>query len=96
MNVTRIHDAGGSHIEPELDPDWDDHTKLQWHTAVVAHDAGLAIELHDHDGQYSFTIGANLAVGQSSIGGWTFRPAWDFLIGVRIGAQHARKQGERP
>ncbi|MFF6847127.1 hypothetical protein [Streptomyces antimycoticus] len=90
--VTRIHDATGSHIEPPLDPAWDDDTKLAWHAAVIAHDTGIIIDVRDSE----YTIDGkpvhgyyDLIVGSSSIGPLSFWPAWDYLNGVSTGATQA-------
>lgn len=89
--VTRVQDPNGSHIEPPLDPTWDEPTKLAWKAAVVAHDSGLTIEVRHHgDGSYGIRIGdLNSVGGQSVVGRHTFQSAWEFLVGISIGVTHA-------
>lgn len=90
MNVTRIKTPTGSHIEPPLDQDWDDHTKLTWHAAVISHDTGIRIAVHP--GMYTVDDQPkpgyyNLVVGSSSSGPHTFHSAWAYLNGVCAGAR---------
>ncbi|MFC8278454.1 hypothetical protein ACFUJR_39305, partial [Streptomyces sp. NPDC057271] len=82
MNVTRVHTQRGSHIEPPLDPNWDNLTKLRWHAAVVAHETGLTVEVEPQPeaSDYSVTI-----VGSSSAAAYTYREAWVYLSGIGVG-----------
>lgn len=92
--VTRVHTGQGSHIEPPLDQDWDEATKLAWQAAVVAHDTGLRIRVHDEafvtsngdavPGTYSINVGL------SSCSALPYRKAWTYLNGVSTGAQQAK------
>jgi hypothetical protein len=90
--VTRVQDEHGDHIEPPLDTDADEATKLAWHAAVVAHDTGLRITLHDRvlstdgPGWYSLTI------ERSSISALRYRDAWSYLNGVDTGARAVRQE----
>lgn len=92
--VTRIHTERGSHIEPELDTGWTEAEKLAWHAAVIAHDTGLTIRLHDE----AFTINGEpvpgmygINVGSHSLSAYTYREAWTFLNGVDTGAAVAKE-----
>jgi len=97
--VQRVNDEAGSHIEPALDPDWDEPTKLAWHAAAVAHDTGLTIRLHDEAWELNgkpmpgyYGIG----VGRSSCSSFTYRDAWSYLNGVSVGAENVRDQPRKP
>jgi hypothetical protein len=97
--VRRIRTETGSHIEPELDPAWDEATKLAWHAAVTAHDTGLAIKLHDealirHGKNVSGYYAIN--VGRHSCSAFTYQDAWSYLNGVSVGANGMRDQSEEP
>lgn len=97
MNVTRVTDATGSHIEPVLDQAWSEETKLEWHASVVAHDTGLHIELHPFHrpgkaAQYGMNVGNFREGGLTSIAARPFADAWDFLVAVSIGAQALLRQ----
>lgn len=86
MNVSRVRTPTGSHIEPPLDLNWDNDTKLRWHAAVVQADTGLPISIHPQPGgQYA------LMVANCSNGPHTYRDAWTYLNGVSTGARQARR-----
>jgi hypothetical protein len=94
VNVTRVEDATGTHIEPPLDQTWDEETKLRWQAAVVAHDTGLTIGLHPHHPthgrtQYGITIGEINKGGQTSLSMRPYYDAWDALTHISIGAKAA-------
>lgn len=95
MDVTRVQDDNGTHIEPPLDQAWDEVTKLRWHAAVVAHDIGLTVDLHPHlssNGRYHYgiTLGEINKGGQTSISGGTYHQAWHALTLISIGAEAVR------
>lgn len=94
MTVARVQHECGSHIEPELDPDWDYETKLRWHAAVTAVDTGLPVRLYRggsyRDGKPEPNVWA-VTVGRFSHSAMGFRPLWTFLNGVTTGAQAVRK-----
>ncbi|GGU62711.1 hypothetical protein [Streptomyces lavendofoliae] len=101
MNVARVQTESGSRIEPPLDPDWDEHTKLLWKAAVVALDAGLQVTVTDggysewHKGAWHAVPGRYcIRVGTSSNAAYSFREAWCFLTGVSVGAR--RREGHGP
>lgn len=94
MSVERIHTERGSNIEPPLDQDWDNLTKLRWNLAVSLHDAGhpadaMRIEPSDYrvDGvpQEAYNIvgpaGTTGAVGYSAM--------WVLINGVGYGLRSA-------
>lgn len=92
MQITRVRDATGSHIEPELDESWDETRKLQWNAAVVSHDTGLTIAVHphkDHQGHalYGLGIGDPHKGGMTSISAGSYDDAWTFLGAVSTGVQ---------
>ncbi|MFF3998538.1 hypothetical protein ACFYX8_35180 [Streptomyces cyaneofuscatus] len=95
MIVTRVHETGGSHIEPPLDQAWDDLTKLTWKAAVVTLDTGLDIAATEAE---YFSNGVrqqgfyNIAVGSSSTGPLDFRSTWDYLNGVSTGATQTTRR----
>lgn len=95
--MRRVQDERGSHVEPPLDHDWDDLTKLRWHLAVVLHDNDLPPnELHvrpakywingePQDGYY------DLGASGWSVGALSFHAMWDVLNGVEYGIRVARR-----
>lgn len=95
MNITRVHDAKGSHIEPPLDPAWDDLAMLTWKAAVVAHDTGITINVcpgnYEIDGE-ALSGYYNVVVGSTSLGPLNYRSVWDYLSGVTTGARNARRR----
>lgn len=101
MNVTRVRDTTGDHIEPPLDESWDDLTKLRWHAAVVAHETGLSITVEDgarrtQDGT-PIRGWYGLSVGPIGSAAFTFDGAWTYLNGVSAGAVAAvRRHGPPP
>lgn len=96
MTVTRVHDSGGSHIEPPLDPEWSDIEKMRWQAGVVLVESGVTVRIND-DARYSVNgvdipvIG--IQIGSSSTSR-TFHAAWDYLNGVSAGAREAMRQSE--
>lgn len=94
MNVTRVNTGRGSHIEPPLNPDWPDLTKLEWKAAVVEMDTGLRARVRE--GGHDELVGGawkpipnsyQLRIGTGSIGPLAFRSAWDVLTGAETGAR---------
>ena len=99
MNVTRVHTENSSHIEPPLDGNWDDLTKLQWKAAVTAHDTGLAVTVHEggslemRQGEWEQVPGQyGVTVAGSSSASYNFDDLWTFLTGVRVGAGQAARR----
>ncbi|MFJ2717441.1 hypothetical protein [Streptomyces sp. NPDC087437] len=91
MQVTRVHDANGSHIEPPLDSSWGQAHKLQWQAAVVAHDTGLTIRLHpfvDPLGRVEYGI----TVGHISLRTLPYAHAWEALSFISTGAKALLRQ----
>ena len=99
MKVRRIHTETGSHIEPPLDPNWSDLTKLQWVADVVEHDFGLRLEVRGHplDEPDRFAVTAT-ADGQSfGSAYYSFNEAWFRINMLGQGAEIYRAQcGIRP
>jgi hypothetical protein len=95
MDVRRIQDPHGSHVEPELDSDWNDETKLRWHAGVTAVDAGLDIKLYRgglwRNGKPVPNVWA-VSVGRHSYSAMDYRSLWTFLNGVITGAQASRQE----
>jgi hypothetical protein len=102
MNVTRIHTATGSHIEPPLEPEWSDFKKLLWHATVVEADTGIRLVVTEggmkrrqSDGGWAAVPGAyTIAYGNGSISAFDFERAWSFINGVTLGAELAAKRTE--
>lgn len=97
--VIRINTTHGSHIEPPLDPDWTDLTKLQWHAAVVTYDTGIPIRISD--GAYKVQSGDqwvdvpghySINVGSGCRSALDYRDAWIYLSGVSAGYEAAKEQ----
>lgn len=95
IDVSRVPERGGSRIEPPLDPDWDDETRLRWHAAVTAVDSGLEIQLYRgglyRDGEPVPDVWA-VTVGRHSHSAMNYQHLWTFLNGVTTGAQAARQE----
>lgn len=97
MNVRRVENASGSHIEPPLDDSWDDLRKLCWHLAVTLHDAGLpqsgmvvrlltgGTEPLDDFPMYQ------LGIPGYSVGPLSYTAMWDVINGVEFGVRAARE-----
>lgn len=93
MTVTRVHTAGGSHIEPPLDPSWSEMDKLRWQAGVVIADAGVPLRITLDDTARLTRNGVNVPVYGLRVGGWHsvrgFDDMWDYLNGVSAGAVEA-------
>lgn len=96
MNVTRVQDEHGSHIEPPLEDSWSNLEKLEWQAAVVSADSGIE---HIRVSKSHYTIGGLLQrgyycveVGTSSVAPLDYRRAWSYLNGVSQGAKAVRDQ----
>lgn len=100
ITVTRVHTDSGSHIEPPLAEEWDDFTKLRWYTAVVSHDTGLPITIHEgglltrhQDGNMYPVPGTySIGVGRSISAGFDYHAAWAWLNGFSVGVQEADRR----
>lgn len=95
--VTRVQEGRSSNVEPPIDDAWDEAAKLAWHAAIVAHDTGLRIKLHDEalivndqpqPGYYHIAVYGS---GVSSASSFTYRDAWTYLSGITVGAQMAKE-----
>jgi ABC-type Fe3+ transport system substrate-binding protein len=102
MEVQRVHEGNGSHIEPPLEQSWDDLTKLRWHAGVVKADSGVAAHIMPGAMSEKAVLGVvgpyrtrwdiyAIRVGNASHSAYTFREAWDFLNGVETGARAVRE-----
>lgn len=79
-----------SYIEPPLDHQWPNLQKLRWCAAVVSHDTGLVVLVHEMQGSlYS------VQVDTISVGGMPYQWAWDFMSAVNTGALAMREKIER-
>lgn len=87
--VARVGDAHGSHIEPPLDEDWDDLTKLQWQAAVVSADTGLDIEVIEFPTNFCIHIRSTTGGTLASISSQGLRDTWTYLSGIASGASAA-------
>jgi hypothetical protein len=93
MDVKRVvHDNGGSHIEPPLDPAWSDLDKLRWHAGVLKADTGVEVSIVT--GSTKRLVGGHWAaihglygynVGGSSGGTMTFDVMWSWINGLERG-----------
>ena len=97
MSVERIHTERGSHIEPPLEQDWDNLTKLRWRLAVVLHDAGLPDDaMRVEPADYRINGVPQEAYGVIGAGGISgaigYHSTWTFLNGVSYGL---RERGQR-
>jgi hypothetical protein len=98
MRVVRVETETGSHIEPPLDQDWDDLTKLRWHAAVVTYDTGIPIEVYD--GRYSVKRFGKwrpvpgvygFSVPGCSGGAMSYQSMWSWLNGFSSGVDSLRR-----
>lgn len=104
MMVRRVHTENGSHIEPELDPAWDEMTKLRWLAAVAAHDTGIRIRVHPARARIEESWRTIpdlycLEIGRTSVSAQRYHQCWLYLTGVQVGARallgsQAANQGE--
>lgn len=90
MQVVRVHTDDGSHIEPPAKDDWSDDLKMAWHASVVAHDGQIAVRIGRGDGGYAISVSKH---GGGYLGPFDFHTAWLYLIGIKLGAEAARKAG---
>lgn len=104
IEVIRVNDAAGSHVQPPFRDHWDEPTKLAWQASVVAHDTGLDITVRASNTsrrpprrwwrprpQWRQVHGMyTLQVGTSVITPLTFAAAWDLLTGISVGATRTR------
>lgn len=89
MNVTRIHDQTGTHIEPPLGQSWPEARKLEWQAAVTSTDTGLDVQVHEanvhRDGRPIGGLYQVRIAGSTTIAGLGFTETWAYLIGVAAG-----------
>lgn len=101
MAVERVRTGHGSHVQPDLNYQWDDLTKLRWHAGVVSVDTGLLVEVFD--AQQStlrggvwvpdrglYTVCVTVPGSSSSSSGRRFNDAWTYLSGIATGAEATR------
>lgn len=97
MNVRRVQDDRGSHIEPPINEEWDDLTTLRWLAGVVHADTGLDIRVNSGglivDGVPQDDC-FNIVLGSSSASAFAFDSAWTYISGVSAGhrATHCQEQ----
>ena len=87
MEVERVGDDRGSHIEPPLDPSWSNYDQIRWKAGCIQADVGVTI----------YTVRGRRGRVGFRAPGWStsdrdFDSAWDYLNGVSTGAEMARKQ----
>jgi hypothetical protein len=97
--VQRITTDDGSHIEPPLEQDWPEASKIAWAAAVCAADTGLTVEVFEHrGGEYSFRFGRHnpypseaMRVGTINSGGpYSYNLAWIYLNAVSVAVKASR------
>lgn len=92
MEVQRVRDDNGTHIEPPLDDTWPQSKKLSWHAGVIVADTGLDVSLRRvpdgcrPSGRVEDAYTVSIRDGSSS-GGYDFYEAWAWLNGVSSGAR---------
>lgn len=98
MEVRRIADGSGSHIEPPLEQSWSDLEKLRWHAGVVLADTGVRVGVTTNSASHKNWRGDwvidrdmySLNVGRASYSAYRYDDAWTFIIGVSAGAEALR------
>lgn len=83
MNVRRVHDDAGSHIEPECQPHWSDLRKLQWHAAVAMLTVPFEIKVLEFPENFNLII-SNGHGRMSSMSVGTFDRCWAIITGLII------------
>lgn len=90
MDVVRVRDDTGSHIEPPLDDHWSEEDQVRWMAGVTAHDTGHEVRLNVQPSRSLFgptLYGYNL--GPSAGGSYTHREIGVLLTGFGLGIQAA-------
>lgn len=83
--VRRVKDGPrSSHIEPPMNPNWNNLEKLRHHAAVVMLATDLKIRVNQTGGGY------NIQVNSTSSSSQCYEDAWLFLSGVETGAITAK------
>lgn len=104
IEVIRVRDQRGSRIEPPMDDEWDQATKLAWQAAVVALDTGLDIAVtagglrrrnrrrwwRPRPRWQDVPDVYSIHIGTSFITPLSFYAAWTLLNGISAGARAAR------
>lgn len=83
---------GGPSIN--LDPSWDEITKLRWKAALVERATGIRIIVTPGHGTINgreIPNQYNLNIGSSSLSGASFNSNWTLLNGVEIGFEGAAR-----
>lgn len=91
MKVRRVPTEHGSIVEPALDPDWSELTKLRWVAAVESLDSPVPIRVSTG---YSSTNGVSrleycVNAGRTGFGSSPYEHAWTLIIGMGTGAREA-------
>lgn len=92
MKVKRITTGTSSRVEPPLEEQWSDLTKLRWHAAVVSLDTGSEVRILVEPSTSAwkprwspFWISEDsfqITVGDSTAFPFDFHSAWTYLNGV--------------
>lgn len=97
MEVRRIETEGVGRLEPPLDENWSDLTKLERWAGVVhadtGADVGVAISKLTLDGAIQLGY-YRIRVGRSSIGPCHYTEAQSVLTGIGIGYTSAKREGQ--
>ena len=97
MDVSRVQDASGSHIEPALDQRWSELDQLRWKAGVVAADAGIRVEIQTNvlrrNGR---VVPGRYGIAYMGGGGYAcdFECMWSLLNGIELGAKLAKRTRE--
>lgn len=104
FDVARVHTANGSYVEPPLQQEWDQATKLAWHASVVAYDTGLDITVatggmrrknrrrwwRPRPRWRDVPNVYSIRIDGSTLMHVTYAAAWDYLNGISVGARRGR------
>jgi hypothetical protein len=78
----------------DLDPSWDEITKLRWKAALVERATGIRVIVTRGHGTINgreIPNQYNLNIGSSSLSGASFNSNWTLLNGVEIGFEEAAR-----
>lgn len=94
MEVEVVSDDQGTHIEPSLDRDWDEHTQLSWQAGVVKARTGHKVMVARSQGiinsQPTYSLSYQSKEVSSSHGAYFFMQAWAWLSAFEAGVLYER------